>query len=113
MGISNNRQAVATAAADIYHNHFEEVHKACEEFQKVNNLESLNKIMHLLGHLHSVGGAPYQYSQDADYPQIWLMSNGKTILNQLITDAQAARLEDTAKSLSVMCGKLEQSNIVQ
>lgn len=108
MGYKGSREA----AAEIYHSHFEEVHQVCEDFQKQNHFDSLNKIMHLIGHLHSVGGAQYQYGKDADYPEIWLMSNGKTILKQLINDAEGCKLEDAAKSLKTICTELEQNRLV-
>ena len=108
MGYKGSREA----AAEIYHSNFEHVHQVCEDFQKNNSFESLNKIMHLIGHLHSVGGAQYQYGKDAEYPEIWLMSNGKTILTQLIDEAQANKLETAAKSLKNICSQLEDSSLV-
>ena len=115
MGSKASRQSVASAASDIYHGHFEEVHKVCEDFQKGNLTESLNKIMYLIGQLHSVGGAHYQYGagSDADYPELWLMSNGKTILTQLITDAEASKLMEAASSLKTIRSELEQSRLVK
>ena len=108
MGYKASREA----AAEIYHGHFEEVHQVCADFQKNNDTDSLNKIMHLIGHLHSVGGAQYQYGNDANYPEVWLMSNGKTILTQLITDAEGSKLESAAKSLKTIRSELENSQLV-
>lgn len=109
MGYQASRVA---AASDIYHNHLEEVHQVCEDFQKTNNYASLNKIMHLIGHLHSVGGAHYQYNNDADYPEVWLRSNGKQILTQLITDAETSHLDTAVRSLKVIRGELEANKLV-
>lgn len=109
MGYNQGR---VTAASDIYHNHLEEVHQVCEDFQRKNHFDSLNKMMHLIGHLHSVGGAHYQYNSDTDYPEVWLRSNGKAVLTELISDANEAKLDTAAKSLKIIKTELEENKLV-
>jgi len=106
-------QASRQAAADIYHNNLENTHDVCEKFRRLNNLDSLNKLRMLLSQLHGASGAQYIYGTDnAEHPNMWLCDNGKTILNQLITDAETSALTDSASVLRLFMKELEAQNLI-
>lgn len=107
-------QANRQDAADIYHNHLENTHKVCEKYQKTNNFEALNKLRMLLSQLHGASGAQYIYgaAESADYPNMWLCDNGKAILTQLITDAETAKIDDSASVLRIFMKELEEKHLI-
>jgi hypothetical protein len=104
--------AKAQVAGEIYHNNFENVHQVCENFQKLNKLDSVNKIMVLLSQLHNASGAEYIYGANGSEPEIWLMSNGKTVLKELISDAKGNNMATIVASLEKICAELEGGQLV-
>ena len=102
--------ALAQVAGEIYHNNFENVHQVCENFQKINKLDSVNKIMILLSQLHNASGAEYIYGNNNSGSEIWLMQNGKTIVKELIVDASANNLTNVIETLQKVCAELEGIN---
>ena len=74
----------------------------------------MNKMKHLWGQLHMAGGAKYVYgSADSDLDsQQWLMLRGKHVIDELIADAEKAKMKDSLKKLRELRKILEEKNLI-
>ena len=101
-------------AAECYHNHLEDAHAVLDDFNTNAHSESVNKLNMLWNQLHMASGAKYMYSgiHCDEYSSQWLGSKGKKIIDELIEDAQKAKMKNALKTLKELRKIMEEKNLI-
>jgi hypothetical protein len=108
-----NSEARQTAA-DVYHNYLEDAHCILDDFNRSSQTEAVNKMNIFWNQLRMASGARYIYSDSShdEFSFDWLNSNGKNVIDGLITDAGNAKSGKALSNLKNLRKILEEKHLI-